>query len=108
MRDVEALCRRVIIINHGKILFDGVLSDLVKKHAPYRLVKVVLHEKIEPGTLRDLGEIKSFTYPELALAVPYKRISDVSAEILKRLPVEDVTIEEPEIEDIIREIFQKG
>lgn len=108
MRDVEALCRRVIIISHGKILFDGELAGLVKKHAPFRLVKVVLREKIEPDILKDLGEIKSFAYPVLALSVPYRRISDVSAEILKRLPVEDLTIEEPGIEDIIREIFQKG
>lgn len=107
MRDVEALCERVIIINHGKILFDGKLSDLVKKHAPYRLVKVILRERVDPTLVENLGEIKSFTYPEATISVPYKRISDVSAQILKKLPVEDVTISEPEIEDIIREIFQK-
>ncbi len=108
MRDVEALCKRVIIINHGKILSDGNLSDLVKKHAPYRLVKIVLQKKVELDSLKELGDIKSYVYPELMLTVPYRQISDTSALILKKLPVEDVTIEEPEIEDIIREIFQRN
>lgn len=108
MRDVEALTKRIIIINHGKILFDGKLSDLVKKQAPYRVIKVTLQEKVGAQEMESFGELKSFTYPEAVISVPFKRISDVSAQILKKLPVEDVTIEEPEIEDIIREIFEKG
>lgn len=108
MQDVEALCERIIIINHGKILFDGLLSRLVKKYAPYRLVKIVLHEKIERQALENLGEVRAFTYPEVVLTIPYKKTGEASAEILRKLPVEDVTIEEPEIEDVIREIFQEG
>ena len=108
MRDVEALCRRVIIINHGKLLFDGKLSDLVKRHAPYRIVKLTLQKNIDESLMRGLGEIKSFTYPQVVISVPYRRISDVSAKILKDLAVQDLIIEEPEIEDIIREIFEKG
>ncbi len=108
MRDVEALCKRVIIINHGKILFDGKLSDLVKRHAPYRIVKVTLRKEVVPGEMESFGELKSFTYPEAVISVPYKRISDVSSQILKKLPVEDVIIAEPEIEDIIRKVFQQG
>src|SRR3990170_6129181 len=101
MRDVEALCRRVIIINHGKLLFDGKLSDLVKRHAPYRIVKLTLQKNIDESLMRGLGEIKSFTYPQVVISVPYRRISDVSAKILKDLAVQDLIIEEPEIEDII-------
>ncbi len=107
MRDVEALAKRVIIINHGKILFDGKLSDLVKKHAPYRLIKVVFSEQVSVNDMEKFGEIKSFTYPEAVISVPYKRISDASAEILKKLPVEDLIISEPEIEDIIRKVFEQ-
>ena len=107
MRDVEALAKRVIIINHGKILFDGKLADLVKKHAPYRFVKVVFSDKVQASEIENFGEIKSFTYPEAVISVPYKKISDVSSEILKKFPVEDVIISEPEIEDIIREVFEE-
>jgi ABC-2 type transport system ATP-binding protein len=108
MGDVEALCKRVIIINHGKILFDGLLSDLIRKHAPYKLISVVLTNMISPKDLEGLGEIKKFTYPELVLSVPMNDASEITASLLKRLPIEDVTIENPDIEDIIRDVFSKS
>ncbi|HSD98693.1 MAG TPA: ATP-binding cassette domain-containing protein [Patescibacteria group bacterium] len=108
MGDVEALCKRVIIINHGKILFDGLLSDLIRKHAPYKLISIVLTNMINPKDLEGLGEIKKFTYPELVLSVPMNNASEITAKLLKRLPIEDVTIENPDIEDIIRDVFSKS
>lgn len=108
MGDVEALCKRVIVINHGKILFDVLLSDLVKKHAPYKLISIVLNKMIDPKELEGLGEIKRFVYPELVMSVSLSDASEVSAKLLKKLPVEDVTIENPDIEDIIRDVFSHG
>ena len=105
MGDVEALCKRVIIINHGKILFDGLLSDLVKKHAPYKLISVVLNNMVDPRKLENIGEIKKFKYPELVLSVPSVNASKSAGKILSLLPVEDVTIEDPDVEDIIRDVF---
>jgi len=106
MRDVEALCERVIIINHGKILFDGKLNALVKKYAPHRIVRVVLGKRVDQKEIEKLGEIKTFSYPEVILTVPHKNTGQITANILKSLPVEDLTIEEPDIEDVIRIIFQ--
>lgn len=108
MGDVEALCKRVIIINHGKILFDGQLADLVKKHAPYKVISVVLTEMINPEKLKGLGEIETFHYPQLVLRVPRENTGESAAKILSKLPVEDVNIENPQVEDIIRDIFSKG
>lgn len=105
MGDVEALCKRIIVINHGKILFDGLLSDLVKKHAPYKLISIVLNAMIDPKKLEGLGKIKKFQYPELVLRVSSVDASESAAKILGRLPVEDVTIEDPDVEDIIRDVF---
>lgn len=105
MGDVEALCKRIIIINHGKILYDGLLADLVKKHAPYKLISIVLNNMVNPKKLEGLGEIKKFVYPELVLSVPMEEASSAAAKILKSLPVEDVTIEDPDVEDIIRDVF---
>jgi len=105
MGDVEELCKRVIIINHGKILFDGLLEDLVKKHAPYKVITIILESHIDPQKLTGLGEIKKFLYPELLLRVTKEDANEVLAKVMKTLPVEDIKIEDPDIEDIIRDVF---
>lgn len=106
MRDVEALCKRVIIINHGKILFDGLLSDLVKKYAPYKVVQVIFSDVVAQQKLEGLGEIEKYKHPKLTVAVPRKKVNEVAARILKDFPVEDVTIEDPDIEVVIREVYK--
>ena len=105
MKDVESLCKRVIIINLGKIIFDGALDTLVKQHAPYKLIKVILQRNVEENILRTLGRDIKFQYPELIFNVPNEKISETVAKLLKQLPIEDITIQDPAIEDIIREIF---
>jgi len=108
MGDVEALCKRVIIINHGTILFDGLLSDLVKRFAPYKMISVVFAQEVDPKKLDALGEIRNYEYPELKLRVAIDQANDTIAKILKTFPVEDITIEDPDIEEIIREVFNKA
>lgn len=59
MTDVEQLCKRVIIINHGRILYDGLLADLIKKYAPYKTITTIFKEYVDPKKLDGLdGEIK--------------------------------------------------
>lgn len=108
MGDVEALCKRVIIINHGTILFDGLLADLVKRFAPYKMISVVFAQEVDAKKLDDLGEVKSYDYPELKLRVKIDKANDTIANILKTFPVDDITIEDPDIEEIIREVFTES
>ena len=105
MGDVEALCKRVIVINYGTILYDGLLSDLVRKHAPYKTIRIVFSEYVDPKKLDSFGETKYFSYPEWEVKVPQKRANVVAGDILKNFPVEDVTIEDPQIEDVIAGFF---
>jgi len=105
MGDVEALCKRVVVINFGHILYDGLLSDLVKEHAPYKIIKVIFSEKVEEGKLSEYGETKSFVFPEWEVRIKHKDANDAAARILKHLPVEDITIENPQIEDVIAGFF---
>lgn len=107
MQDVEQLCKRVIIINHGKIIYDGLLSALAEKYAPYKKIKVVFAEYIDPKKLSKLGNIESFIYPELVLNTPIKKASSVSASLLKNFNVEDLNIEDPEIEDVIAKVYKE-
>ncbi len=108
MGDVEELCKRIIIINHGKILFDGLLESLIKEHAPYKTIGVILKEYVNPQKLEEFGEVKNFEFPKITFNVPLKTSSKMAAKILQKLPVQDVTIEDPDIEDIIRDIFNRA
>ncbi len=106
MDDVKELCHRVIVIDHGKIIYDGALDKLVSKFATYKKITVIFDEYIDPKKLSELGEIKEFTYPRLVLNLDRQKTNSVAANLLKNFPVVDINIEEPEIEDIIRKVFK--
>lgn len=108
MVDVEELCKRIIIINHGKILYDGLLADLVRKHAPYKIITLVLEEVINPKKFAEFGEIKRYHYPELILKVSKENTNITLSEVMKHVPSADIKIEDPDIEDIIREVFAQA
>src|SRR3990167_2375521 len=108
MKDVQALAKRVIIINSGKILYDGKLENLIKKYAPYKSITIILKKETDLEKIKHLGQIKSFEYPQVVLNVKSQNSNKVAAEILKDLPVEDLNIEEADIEDVIRQVFGSG
>lgn len=105
MVDVEELAKRIIIINFGKILYDGKLTDLTKKHAPYKIISSILSKKINPKKLKEFGELKKFEFPLWQIKVPYVDSNRIAAKILTTLPVEDVNIEDPDLEEVIRTVF---
>jgi ABC-2 type transport system ATP-binding protein len=105
MGDVQALCKRIIIINHGTILFDGLLADLIKKFAPVKVITMIFKEKINPQELEKFGELKQFDFPQVSLHVPLNRANETVAHLLKQYDIEDLKIEDPDIEEIIRDVF---
>ncbi|MBI2018044.1 ABC transporter ATP-binding protein [Candidatus Daviesbacteria bacterium] len=107
MGDVKELCRRVIIIDQGKILYDGLLSKLQDRFAPHKVIKVDFAKQIDKKLIANIGEIKEFDDVHALLHVPSNEVPKKAAKLLERFPVEDLTIEEPPIEDIIRQVFTK-
>jgi len=105
MGDVKELCKRVIIIDKGKIVFDGQLSEIIKKFADHKRISITLAKEVDPKKLEEFGKIKEFEYPKLIISVKRNQTSIVAADVLDKLPVADLNIEEPAIEDIIRELF---
>lgn len=108
MDDVKELCRRVIIIDKGKKIFDGRLEDIIRRYADHKMLSVVLDRELTPQQLEKLtmlGGIKEYVYPRLVLQVQRESSNEVAAKLLKSYPVADLNIEEPQIEDIIREVF---
>jgi ABC-2 type transport system ATP-binding protein len=112
MDDIKELCKRAIIMDQGRKIFDGPLSDIIEKYARNKILKLVFSKPVTGKQLATFGTVKEhkedgseFT---ATLLVPRKNAPQVAAKLLTALPVEDVTIEEPPIEAIIREVFENG
>ena len=105
MEDVRQLAKRVIIIDHGKILYDGKLDSLVKKFAKHKVLSIVLEEYVHPEKLAAIGELVEYNFPKAVIKIPRSATNVAAAEVLRNFPVDDINIEEPDIEDIIRDVF---
>ncbi len=106
MADVEALCRRVIVIHHGKLLFDGVLSALVEQFSAFKTVGVTLQSA--SANLDAYGQVISQDGTRFTLRVPKAETAQVTARLLADLPVDDLNVEDPPIEDVIEQVFAQG
>lgn len=105
MGDVKELCQRVIIIDKGKLIFDGQLIELVERYAPEKILSVVFSAEFELKKLDEIGEIREFNFPKAVIAVRKEAANLAAAELLQHFPVADLNIEEVPIEEIIRQVF---
>ncbi len=106
MADVEALCKRVIVIHHGKLLFDGDLSALVEQFSAFKTVGVTL--QTASADLNKYGQVISQDGTRFTLRVPKAETAQVTARLLADLPVDDLNVEDPPIEDVIEQVFAEG
>lgn len=105
MEDVKQLCKRVIVIDHGRLLFDGKLSDIVKKYAKDKFIKILFEKDVRREEIEIFGKVHAYKPEECSIVVNRKNAPSVVAQILKKFEVEDINIEEPDIEDVIRDVF---
>lgn len=105
MGDVKELCKRVLIIDKGKLIFDGQLSEITEKFADHKLISVVFNNEVDPKKLEEIAPVKEISYPRVVFSVKRALVSVTAAELLQHYPVADLNIEEVPIEDIIREVF---
>ncbi len=105
MADVTALCKRVIVINEGKLIYDGDLRALAEQIAPYKLVRVDFAEPPAGRDLAQYGEVRRLEGLSAELLVPREQTSALAARMLAELPIADLTIEEPAIEEVIGRVF---
>ncbi len=107
MADVEALCERVIIIHHGRILFDGALTTLVERFSPHKTV-VIDFETAVTTDLAVYGEVEERSEAQVTLRIPKAEAPRLTSQILANLPVKDLTIQDPPIETVIEQVFDQG
>jgi ABC-2 type transport system ATP-binding protein len=109
MADIQELCKRVIIIDHGKLFFDGQLAEIVDRFADFKLITIHCDgaPQCSADTLAKYGEVIEQTVDSVKLKVKRDRVVPVCKALLDELPVQDLDIEEVPIEDVIRSIFAR-
>jgi ABC-2 type transport system ATP-binding protein len=105
MADVEALCERVIIINHGSMQYDGSLRQLLHDRAGYKEVTIVSETPLAPSVLESFGTLANHDGNRFTLHIPHADVSKTAKKILDQLPVSDLLIENPPLEEVIRDLF---
>ncbi len=105
MDDVVALCRRVIVIHHGVLLYDGALADLAERMAPYKRITVTLRGTV--GDLSSFGEVVSSNENVATIHVPRTQAGDRTARLVRELgdQLADISVEDPPIEEVIDKVF---
>lgn len=105
MADVEALCKRVIIIHNGKLLFDGQLDQLMERFSAFKTICVTFSDNYNNWS--QYGEVLNRDSAHTSLRVPKAETAQVTARILSEQKVNDLTIEDPPIEDVIEKVFSQ-
>lgn len=116
MADVEALCQRVIVIHHGTLLYDGDLPGLVGTFSPHKTITLEIeqgdHGPLDVAAIEGLlgphGELVAHSTAGVTVRVPKAETARVTTHLLAMLPIADLTVEDPPIEDVIERVFSTG
>jgi ABC-2 type transport system ATP-binding protein len=107
MRDVEALCVRVLVINHGAMVYDGPLSGITERFGESKLVKLQF-EGPAPEDLGRFGQVVRLEGPFADIRIERSRVSEILSAVLDRHSLADVTVEDPPLEEIIAKVFEEA
>ncbi len=105
MKDIVALCRRVVVIAQGQIKYDGSLSGIVDGFSGDKIVTLQLAENQSAEGLELLGDILSIELPRVKLKCKRSEVARVLAEVLQRFQIDDVAVEDPPLEEVIASLF---
>ncbi|MEM7578896.1 MAG: ATP-binding cassette domain-containing protein [Cyanobacteria bacterium P01_A01_bin.80] len=108
MADITALCKRVLLIHQGELMYDGSLDGLLERFAPYRVVNVELAQAIDTVRLETFGEVQAQDGRMVGFMIPQDKLTSTVSRILTELEVVDLTVTEPPVEEVIGKVFQAG
>ncbi|MDA7865081.1 ABC transporter ATP-binding protein [Rhodopirellula sp.] len=107
MKDIAALCKRVVIIAGGRIEYDGSLAGVVDKFSGHKVMTLQFADGHQPDLSR-LGEVLDETWPKVQLRVDRSDVPSVLSEVLRDNPIEDVAVEDIPLEEVIAELFRES
>jgi ABC-2 type transport system ATP-binding protein len=107
MRDVEALCKRVLVITHGRVIYDGPLAGIIERFGTHKLVRLQFAGDEAPPDLERFGEAK-VSGPVAELKVDRTRISEMLSVLLDRYTIIDMSVQDPPLDQVIARVFEEG
>ena len=105
MKDVQALCRRAIIINEGEIKHDGPLAQIVDKFSTYKVIELLFAGETRPPDLERFGEVFDDNFPRAKIKVSRNQVPEILSALLSRYALEDVGVHDRPLEEAIAEMF---
>jgi ABC-2 type transport system ATP-binding protein len=108
MADIVALCPRVLLIHEGRLIYDGSLSGLVDRFAPYRQVRLDLAEPLARDVLARFGEVEALDGLRAVLIVERSRLTETVARVLAELKPRDLAVSDPPVEQVVGRLFLEG
>jgi len=108
MEDVAALCPRVMVIDKGRLIYDGGLSELIRRVRPDKRMLLRLSRPVERRDLEALGSVIAHRDAEAIVQVSQDALQPAVARALSSLPLTDLTVEDPPLEEVMRELFAQG
>ena len=106
MKDVMALCRRVVIIAQGRIIYDGSLDGILDRFGGQKVISLLVADGQMPDDLSRYGEVLVIEPPRAKLRIERTKVTEVLSCILSRYAIEDVSVEDPPLEEIIAKVFK--
>ncbi len=107
MADIEQVCKRVVIINQGRIIYDGDIGNLNKFDGFKRKIKVTLNGRWDVEKIKSLGRVIYFNNDEVLLEVSPEETAKVAAELFSNYSVRDINIQNPPLEVIIESLYKR-
>jgi len=104
MQDIEELCHRVLIIDHGKIFFDGPLTQIIDRFSVHKIISLTF-EKEAARDFSAFGEIVEQTPVSVQLKVPRARVTETCRQLLDACEISDINVHELPVEEVIRQLF---
>lgn len=107
MEDVEAVCDRIIMIDHGHKVYDGTITDLINTYGTEKYLQVDFEEEVPKEKLEKIGRVVEYDGWSSVIAVPRVGHAKKAAELLTKFDVDNLDIQETKLEDIILKHFSK-
>ncbi len=107
MKDVAALCKRVVVIARGEVMYDGSLTGIVDRFSGNKVLTLAFNGDV-PSDLAHYGDVLSVEPPKVRISVPRAKVAGVLSSVLAKHTIDDVSVEDPPLEDVIADLFHQS